>query len=127
MKKLLLRWIFSVISLVVAAYVTGLILPHNFIVDTTVPGVLKMFLGVVVIGLLNSTLGRILKFLTIPLNCMTLGLFSLVVNAAMFLVAGNLNLGFHVEGFWGALLGSVLYSAMNGVLGIFIKDKDEDS
>jgi len=127
MKNLVLRWVLSVVALAVAAYLTSFVLPKHFVVDTTVPGVLKMFVGVVVLGLLNTTLGRLLKFLTIPLNCLTLGLFSLVVNAAMFLVAGNLNLGFHVEGFWGALLGSVLYSAMNGVLGIFIKDKDEDS
>lgn len=127
MKNLILRWVLSVVALAVAAYLTGFVLPKNFVVDTTVAGVLKMFVGVVVIGLLNATLGKLLKFLTIPLNCLTLGLFSLVVNAAMFLVAGNLNLGFHVEGFLGALLGSVLYSAMNGVLGILIKEKDEDS
>ncbi|MBS1709355.1 MAG: phage holin family protein [Armatimonadetes bacterium] len=126
MKHLVLRWVLSVVALAVAAYLTGFVLPKHFVIDQSVSGVLKMFVGVFVIGLLNATLGRLLKFLTIPLNCLTLGLFSLVVNAAMFLVAGNLGLGFHVEGFWGALLGSVLYSAMNGVLGIFIKEKDED-
>ncbi len=126
MKKVVVRWVFSVVSLAVAAYLTGMVLPKHFVLDQTPIGVAKMFFGVLVIGLLNSTIGALLKLLALPLNCLTMGLFSLVINAAMFLVAGNLNLGFHVEGFWGALLGSVLYSALNGVLGIFVRDKVED-
>ncbi|MBX3111959.1 MAG: phage holin family protein [Fimbriimonadaceae bacterium] len=126
MKRLVLRWVLSVVALVVAAYLTGYVLPKHLVVDTSVAGILKMFVGVAVIGLLNTTLGKLLKFMTIPLNCLTMGLFSLAVNAAMFLVAGNLNLGFRVEGFLGALLGSILYSAMGGVLGILVKEKDED-
>ena len=126
MKNFLIRWVILVISLIGAAWLTNLALPGQFTVDMKAGGIVLVFLGVLVLSILNATLGRILKFLTIPLNCLTLGLFSLVVNAAMFFVAGNLGLGFKVSGFWGALVGSLLFSAINGVLGgLLIRDKEE--
>jgi len=124
-KNLLIRWVVLVVSLAAAAWLTSLVLPGQFIIDTSVKGVMLCFLGVAVLSLLNATLGKVLKFLTVPLSCLTLGLFSLVVNAAMFFVAGNLNLGFQVKGFIAALLGSLLFSAVNGVLGgVLLKDRD---
>ncbi|MES1227525.1 MAG: phage holin family protein [Armatimonadota bacterium] len=125
MKNLLIRWVILVVSLVGAAFLSNLAFPGQFTVEQTPQGILLAFVGVVVLAILNATLGRVLKFLTIPLNCLTLGLFSLVINAAMFFVAGNLGLGFKVSGFFGALVGSLLFSAINGVLGgLLIRDKD---
>lgn len=125
MKNLLIRWVVLVVSLAAAAWLTSLVLPGQFIIDTSVKGVMLCFVGVAVLSLLNATLGKVLKFLTVPLSCLTLGLFSLVVNAATFFVAGNLNLGFQVKGFIAALLGSLLFSAVNGVLGgVLLKDRD---
>lgn len=127
MKNLLVRWVILVVSLAAAAWMTSLVLPGEFVIDTTPKGIFLCFVGVAVLSLLNATLGRVLKFMTVPLSCLTLGLFSLVINAAMFFVAGNLNLGFQVKGFVGALLGSLLFSAVNGVLGgILLKDRDHD-
>jgi putative membrane protein len=124
-KNLLIRWVVLVVSLAAAAWLTSLVLPGQFIIDTSVKGVMLCFVGVAVLSLLNATLGKVLKFLTVPLSCLTLGLFSLVVNAATFFVAGNLNLGFQVKGFIAALLGSLLFSAVNGVLGgVLLKDRD---
>ena len=126
--KLLIRWAILVVSLVGAAYLTGLAFPHQFEIEQDKPGwVVLVFVGVAVLAILNATLGKVLKFLTIPLNCLTLGLFSLVVNAAMFFVAGNLGLGFKVTGFAGALVGSLLFSAINGVLGgLLVRDKEKE-
>lgn len=126
MKTLVLRWVLLAVSLVVASFLTGLVLPGKFVVD--VKGVgdgLALFVGVAVLALLNATLGKVLKLLTVPLNCLTLGLFSLVVNAAMLLATGSLGLGFKVDGFVAAFVGSVLLSAVNAVLGTFVGDKDE--
>ena len=127
MKNLLVRWVVLVVSLVGSAFLTNLVFPGQFVVDQSPQGVMLAFVGVVVLSVLNATLGALLRLLTVPLNCLTLGLFSLVINAAMFFVAGNLGLGFKVHGVMGALVGSLLYSAINGVMGgLLVKDKEKD-
>lgn len=92
---------------------------------------LKLLLGVLVLGLLNATLGRILKLLTLPLSCLTLGLFTLVVNAVVLWVAATLDLGFRVvhgglQGFFAAFVASLLIAFINGVLGVFLPDDRDD-
>lgn len=127
MKRFLLRWILLVVSLVVASFLTGLLLPGQFEAKVgSVGDFLSLCVGVAVLSLVNATLGNLLKLVTIPLNCLTLGLVSLLINALMFLVVGNLGFGFHITTFFAALVGSVLYSAVNGVLGAFLPDKKDD-
>lgn len=91
----------------------------------------KLLVGVVVLGLLNATLGSILKLLTLPLRCLTLGLFSLVVNAIVLWVAASLHFGFSitsggVKGFLAAFVASLLIALINGVLGVFLPDDSDD-
>ncbi len=124
MKKLLIRWVVLVISLVIAAVLTNLVFKNGIKFDFTLSGILMLFVGVAALSFLNATLGTILKLLTIPLSCLTLGLFSLVINAALFYAAGTLHLGFSVDGFLSAFLGSLLYSAASGVLGAFVRDEE---
>lgn len=98
---------------------------------TTSPVALKLLLGVLVLSFLNATLGRLLKLLTLPLSCLTLGLFSLVVNAAVLWIAASLELGFKitdtgVQGFLAAFVASLLVSFINGVLGVFLPDDRDD-
>lgn len=126
MKKFILRWAILVVSLIIAAYLTSMIPGLGFSVDAgSFAAVMKLFVGVAALAVLNATLGGLLKLLTLPLNCMTLGLVSLVINAAMLMLASSLGLGFKVEGFMAALVGSILMSACNAVLGSFIKDEKE--
>ena len=63
-----------------------------------------------VIGLLNAFVRPLLILLTLPVTILTLGLFLVVINALTFQMASGLLDGFHVTGFWQALLGSILYS-----------------
>jgi putative membrane protein len=63
-----------------------------------------------VIGLLNAFVRPLLILLTLPVTILTLGLFLFVINALTFQMASGLLEGFHVTGFWQALLGSILYS-----------------
>jgi len=91
----------------------------------------KLLVGVLVLGLLNATLGKILKLLTLPLSCLTLGLFALVVNAVVLWVAASLQLGFRItqgglRGFLAALVASLLIAFINGVLGVFLPDDRDD-
>jgi len=130
MSKLLLRWILLAASVYAASLVAQAI--HiGFRVDvSSASSVLQLMLGVGILSFLNATLGKILKLLTLPLSCITLGLFSLVVNAVVLMVAASLKLGFKIEehsefqAFLAAFVASILISFINGVLGVFLPDDD---
>ncbi len=132
MGKLILRWILMAVSILAASYVSkALNLGFEAHVETFTDG-LKLLVGVAVLGFLNATLGRVIKFFTLPITCLTLGLFALVVNAAVFFAAAKLNLGFHItepsdaRGFFAAFVASILVSFINGVLGVFLPDDKDD-
>lgn len=132
MSRLFARWMFLALSVVAASYLTQK-LGLGFRVDLSSFGQAMLFgIGVLVLGLLNATLGRIVKLLTLPLTCATLGLFALVVNALVLWLAAGLNLGFRIEGttgqqFMAAFVGSVLISIVNGLLnGLLLADHDKD-
>ena len=131
MGRLILRWILLAISVILAGLITDA-LGLTFAVRLGTAGdFLRLLIGVAVLAFLNATLGRILKFLTLPLNCLTLGLFSLVINAIILLLVASLDLGFTIGGssgtrFWTAFVASILISAVSSLLGAFVPDKDED-
>lgn len=70
----------------------------------------------VVLALLNLVIKPLLVILTLPITVLTLGLFLLVINAVIILIASRLIPGFHVEGFWAALFFSILLSIITTVL-----------
>jgi putative membrane protein len=98
MIKLLIHWVLSALTLMVIAHFL-----HGF----TVMGLQPALIAALVIGLLNATLGLVLKIITFPITILTLGLFLLVINAAMILLASRLVNGFHVAGWIPALWGAV--------------------
>ncbi len=130
MGKLLLRWFVLAISVFAASLVTHA-LKLGFEVNVhSLDAAIKLLIGVAILSFLNATLGRILKFITIPLSCITLGLFSLVVNAVVLWVAASLELGFKItdsgtKAFIAAFVASLLISFINGVLGVFLPDDDD--
>ena len=75
-----------------------------------------------VLSLLNSLVKPLLILLTLPVTLLTLGLFLLVINAIIILLAGSLVSGFAVDGFWWALLFSLLLSLLQSFLFTFLKD-----
>lgn len=103
MFKLLLHWILSAIALlIVSRLVPGFV----------VRGIGPALVAAVVIGLLNATIGLLLKIITFPISILTLGIFLLVINGMMILVASSLVPGFNVYGmvpaFWGAVALAIL-------------------
>jgi len=101
--RLLLHWILSALALIVVSHlVTGF---H-------VTGFVPALIAALVIGLLNATVGLFLKIVTFPLTILTLGIFLLVINGIMILLASAVVPGFHVVGllpaFWGALVLALL-------------------
>lgn len=130
MKRLGLRWVLLAVS-VFAASILCQALGLGFRVNASDIGhVVILMIGVALLAFLNVTLGKFLKFITLPLSCITLGLFSLVVNAAVLYFAASFNFGFSIDstgtkGFLAAFVASLLISFINGVLGVFLPDDKE--
>ena len=83
-----------------------------------------------IFGLVNATLGSVLRFLTCPLVLLTLGLFTLVINAALLMfsagAANGLGVPFSVDGFWAAFLGALVVSVVSFVLMLVLPDPKRD-
>jgi putative membrane protein len=108
MVRLLAQWLLSACALlVVSQLVSGF----------TVRGLGPALVAALVIGLLNATVGALLKIITFPISILTLGLFLLVINGLMIMVASNLVSGFHVRGFGAAFWGAVVLA----LLGMLIR------
>ncbi len=103
--KLFFHWLIATLAILIAAHL--------------VPGVAVTLVGAliaaVVLGALNLFIRPILIVLTLPINVLTLGLFSLVVNAFLVLLASYLVPGFSVAGFWTALLFALVLAVINWV------------
>ncbi|MER7837189.1 phage holin family protein [Streptomyces sp. NPDC096040] len=96
--------------------------------DSTTKKVWTLILVALVFGLVNFLVKPIVKLLTFPLFILTLGLITLVVNALMLLltswVCDKLDLSFHVEGFWTAVLGGLIISIVSWALNMILPDTD---
>jgi putative membrane protein len=112
--KLLLHWLLSAIALIVVAHVVP-----GFHVSGFVPALV----AALVIGLLNATLGLFLKIITFPISILTLGLFLLVINGFMILLASAIVRGFHVTGWLPAIIGAVVLA----LLGMLIRAVTRDA
>jgi len=104
---LLVNWLLSALSLIIVAHLVP---------GFEVTGFGAALIAAVVIGLVNATLGLILKILTFPLTVLTLGLFLLVINALMLQLAAWLVPGFAVHHFASALFGAIVLSLINLIL-----------
>jgi putative membrane protein len=88
----------------------------NLGIGITVSGPKAALIAAAVIGLINATIGLLLKILTFPLTIVTLGLFWFVINALMLELAANLVQGFQVRNFFAAFIGAILLSIVSSVL-----------
>ena len=122
------RWLINAVALLVAAFVIpGIHLsaarPHANKHDW-----LTLALVALIFGIVNAVIRPILIVLALPLEIITLGLFTFVINALMLLltswISGRLNLGFHVDGFVTALLGSLVISIVSFVLSVLMPDPE---
>ena len=122
--KLLLRWFVSAISL----YVAVLIVPGISVEGTAWIAFTVMAL---VLGLVNALVRPVLKLLSCGFIIITLGLFVFVINAASFMIASTIaqnwfGVGFYVDNFGAALLGSIIVSVVSVILSsILIEDKEK--
>ncbi len=124
MKNWILRWVASILALllIVAAYtaVKGPKGPGIFVDSST-----AIVIAVVALGLANSVVRPIIMLFAWPINCLTFGLFSFVLNVALFMIVGNLGFGFHVSTAFDALIGSVAMGMLSGTINFFLTDNGE--
>ncbi len=107
MLSMFLRWIIYALLVVLTAWIIPGISVSNFI---------SAMLVCIVIALINVFIRPLVEFISLPVNFLTLGLFSLVINALLLMLAGLITPGFVVDGFLSALLGSILLSLFAGLI-----------
>ena len=99
----------------VAILIISYLLPGVIRVDSALAALAAAFL----LSFVNVVVRPVLVFLTLPLTLLTFGLFLLVINGLMLWLVAALVRGFHVNGFWGAVLGSILISLVSWILSKF--------
>lgn len=110
--SILIRWVINAVVLLGIAYIVPGIVVGSFY---------NALIVAVVLAIINLILKPILVLLTLPINIITLGLFTLVINALLFWFAATLVKGFYVEGFIAAFLGSLIFTVFTSLTQKYIK------
>ena len=114
--RLLIHWLISALALYIVAH---------FVPGISVSGPTAALVAALVIGLINATLGLLLKIITFPLTILTLGLFWFVINALMLELASSFVRGFEVRGFFPAFIGAILMMIVSSILHWLLVPKRE--
>jgi len=109
--RLLVTWLINALALLALPYLMPTVSIDSFVMALLVA---------VVLGFVNTILRPILILLTLPVTVVTLGLFIFVINGLLFWMVGNMFSGFHVAGFWTAVLAAMLYSVISWALSTLI-------
>jgi len=114
---ILLSWVATALALLIG---------DKLMSGVFVGGLVPALIAAAVLGLVNVTVKPILFILTLPINLLTLGLFTFVINALMLMLTSSLSdtlgLGFHVAGFWAAFWGALVVTLVSWVLSMALKD-----
>jgi putative membrane protein len=114
-RHLLIRWAVLAVAIAVAVAVTD---------GLDVNGGFFGYIGVAaVLGLVNALIRPIVRLLTLPLTVVTLGLFAIVVNALMLLLAAGLSDVLSIEGFGAAIVGAIIISVVSTILNWLVIDR----
>lgn len=111
MRGILMRWLILTAAVIVTAYLLE---------GIHIEGFFSAIFSAALLGILNAFFRPILLVLTLPINILSLGLFTFVINALLLLMASGVIPGLTVSGFWSALLGSFLISVVSFILNTFI-------
>lgn len=114
MKGLGLRWLISSVSIVIVSLMFD---------GIEVSGVFAAFFAAGMLGILNAFIRPILFVLTLPVNVMSFGLFTFIINGMMLLMASAVIPGFDVHGFWTAIFGTLMISIVSWALNSFIGEQ----
>lgn len=114
---LLIRWLINAAAL--------LALPYLF-TSIQVESIQVALIAALVLGLLNALIRPILIVLTLPINILTLGLFTFVINGFLFYLVAQFVKGFSVAGFWPAVFGAIVFSVLSWALSSMLPGPKRD-
>ena len=111
---ILFRWLALTVAITIAAYLLE---------GIRVDGFISAFFAAAILSIFNALFRPIALVITLPINVLTLGLFTFVINALMLKMASGVIPGFNVQGFWTAIFGSMIISLISWLLNSFISDQ----
>lgn len=114
MKGLAVRWVILAGAIMVASYLLD---------GIKIAGFFSALGAAAMLGILNAFLRPILIILTLPINVLSFGLFTFVINALLLKMVSGVIPGFDVQGFWTAIWGSLIITLVNWLLHSFINDR----
>lgn len=113
--NLIIKWIlFALLIMAISWVLPGI----------SITGFISALIVVIVISLVNTFIKPLLQFISLPINFLTLGLFSLVINALMLLLTAKLSPGFEINGFWSGFWGAILLSIFTPFISRIGENKD---
>jgi len=113
--RLIFRWFLNAGALLLIA---------NYLPGMELGGLYSALITVIVLGLVNALIRPIIFILSLPVNILTLGLFTFVINALLFWFVSSIVKGFEVEGFWVAFLASILFSLLSFAISLLLKKEN---
>ncbi len=111
--RLLIRFIVNMAAVVIAAYLLA---------GVTIDGFMSLVLATVILGIINTIIKPVLTILAFPINALTLGLFSLIINGFLIILVDRLVPGFEVASFLWAIAFSLVLSIVSGLLHLVTPD-----
>jgi putative membrane protein len=114
----IIRVIVNAIALIIVAY---------FLPGVAVTGVTGALVAALVLGIVNAILRPILIILTLPIQIVTLGLFTLIINGALFYWVGHWGIGLVVSGFWPAFWGAIVLGIVSFLLSSLLRGVDPEA
>lgn len=111
-RSIWVRWVVNGLALMIVAWLFG---------GVYVSGIISLLIAAIVLGWVNACIRPVVLFLTLPLNLVTLGLFTFVVNALMLILTSALVPGFAVSGFWTAVGASLVLTIVSGLLSAVVR------
>ena len=111
---LLIRWLILTVAIISASYLLE---------GIHISGFFSAFFAAAILGILNALFRPVLLLLTLPINILTFGLFTFIINALMLKRASGVIPGFEVHGFWTAVFGALIISVVSWLLNSFISDR----
>jgi len=111
---ILFRWLVNALLLMLIPYIVTSVEIKNFY---------TALVTALVLGLVNAVIRPILILLTLPINILTLGLFTLIINGLMFWFVASFVKGFEIPGFWAAFWAALVYSILSAIINFLLKER----
>ena len=115
----IIRLLVNMVAILIIAY----LVPKVIGVDSWLAALVAAFL----LGVVNTFIRPLLILLTLPLTVVTFGIFLLVINGLLLWLVSAVVRGFHVHGFWGAVIGSILISIVSWILSSLVRPFGENA